>query len=810
MDLPDKERNPDAASAARWELIAGIVSSAIDQPPDRREEYLRLACAGSPELLQEVCLLLEAHEESGDFLEASPVRERLVWNLEGRQVGPWLLLDKIGEGGMGVVYRGRRRHDDFDVTAAVKVCGVGPAQLQMKRRFRSEVKILASLDHPNITRLLDGGVSDDGVPYLAMEYVAGLPILEHCKSARLRTGERVALMARICRTVHYAHQRLIVHRDIKPSNVMVTADGEPKLLDFGIARLLEPESDGSAATISTCRVASLRYASPEHLRGAKVTTAADVYSLGVLLYEVLTDASWPVPEAGSLEETVAAIETTPPPRPSARIANLDPDLDAIVAKSTRPEPQLRFTSAEEMAVDLERHLRREPVSARRGTALYIVRRFAARHKLAVACTGAALAATIAGSVAVSWQAHIANRERRRSDARFEQTRRLANEFIQQSQTGLREVPGTLKFRRQMTDVGLRYLDALAADSAGDPGLSRELAKGYTHLGQVLGSPSLPNLGDPASARASFRKALQHARGILMRTAPDFEAVETFVAAAVYGNDLDMAMRRFDDVLVLSAEVERRLAGVAIPETGSLRTLATLNRFHHRSARAERSTGDPRLEWKAAAIELEQSPAAAMLPRRLAELFLLAKLPAQAETYARRTLEGWTAGEPARFGSIAVGRHHTSLARGLLGLALVEQGRAQEGLQELRLAVEILSELVEAEPEDSQYKADLAETELNLGAVLLQAGDRRKATEWFDRAVRRAVTLSGQPSCPPRVIFVLGRSLLEQATLAPEGRRRCELATQANEWLEVNERGGVALRSEALWRGSARKLVRGCP
>lgn len=808
MVIPEDEGNSAAARVTGWELTASILASAIELAAEERDGFLRQACAGSQMLYEEVCVLLEAHESSGGFLETSLVRGGSAWNLEGRQIGPWLLGEKIGEGGMGVVYRGTRRYPDFELTAAVKICGVGLAPLQLRQRFRSELKILGSLHHPNITRLLDGGVSEDGVPYLAMELVEGQPIVEHCRNAGLSRGARMALMTKICQTVHYAHQRLVVHRDIKPSNVLVTGEGEPKLLDFGIARLLEPESD-DRVTISACRAGSLRYSSPEHLRGAKVTTATDVYSLGVLLYELLTESPWPVPAAESLEDTVLAIEQAPAPRPSTIVPGVDADLDAIVAKATRPETQLRYASAEEMGADLERYARHWPVAARKGTAFYVARRFAARHRLAVACTGAALAAALAGGVAVSWESHVAQRERARAEARFNQVRHIANAFIEQSQTGLRQLPGSLEHRRQMTAIGLRYLDALTADPAADPGLSNELARGYLQLGQVLGSPNLPNLGDGEAARRSFEQALHLTRRVLDQVPGDPGAIPTFTSAVVHANDLAIAERRFSQVAELAGELERRLQDLPDQQDGRIVLVRAWSRIQRQIAFVETSGGEPLAEWRAAAAELEPTPVAAELPRRLAELFLLAGQPEKAEFYARRALQNWSSGEAARSGSVAVAGHHTSLARSLAGLALAGQGKLREGRSELVAAAQTLAGLAAAEPGDSQYKADLAETEMHLATVALRMDDRAAASMWFSRAAGRARTLA-EPQGQPRIRFVLGRSLAELATLAGRGRpQTCELAYEAERWLRRNERDGVTLRSEKPWLSTALQLVRQC-
>src|SRR5579872_2666677 len=275
-----------AMEPERWAEVKHIVGACFDLDPAERESYLTGACRGDFAMLADVKALLASYSRLGDFLE-TPVfsdGEAMDHFAAGRRIGSYILQEPIAEGGMGKVYRAVREAD-FEKQVAVKIVKRGMDTEFILQRFRQERQILAALDHPNITRLLDGGATDDGLPYLVMDYVEGVPITQYAEQHRLQICERLKLFQRVCLAVQYAHQNLVVHRDLKPGNILVTPDGTPKLLDFGIAKLLEPNSD---FTQTSFRLLTPECASPEQVRDDPITTATDIYSLGILLHHLLT------------------------------------------------------------------------------------------------------------------------------------------------------------------------------------------------------------------------------------------------------------------------------------------------------------------------------------------------------------------------------------------------------------------------------------------------------------------------------------------------------------------------------------------
>ena len=390
----------------RWKKVEEVFESALEHAPDERSAYLAEVCAGDEALRHQVETLIASNEQAGSFIEApimgtvlpATVEDDPIPSMIGRRVGSYKIVREIGRGGMGAVYLAVRADDEFQKRVAIKLIKRGMDTDYIIRRFRNERQILASLDHPNIARLLDGGTTEDGLPYFVMEYVEGQPLHHYCDTKRLSTVERLRLFLKVCSAVHYAHQNLIIHRDLKPSNILVTADGTPKLLDFGIAKLLNPEiaSQTLDPTTMALRLMTPEYASPEQVRGEPATTASDVYSLGVLLYELLTGRR-PYRIRNRLPEEIArVICEEEPERPSIvinRIEQIHPDgatqvevtpesvsrrrdgtpetlrrqlagdLDNIVLKALRKEPQRRYSSVEQLAEDINRHLEGLPVSA---------------------------------------------------------------------------------------------------------------------------------------------------------------------------------------------------------------------------------------------------------------------------------------------------------------------------------------------------------------------------------------------------------------------------------------------------------------
>ncbi len=411
--------------AERWKRIENILQSAIDCGADQRSAFLDSACGADAELRREVESLLVWNEKSG-FTNSSALDEgmrslerRSDKIEEERRIGAYRVLREIGRGGMGTVYLAARADDEFQKLVAIKIIRRGLDTDDIIERFRSERQILATLDHPNITRLLDGGTTDDGLPYFVMEYIEGEPIDLYSDRRCVDVNGRLKLFQGVCAAVRYAHQNLVVHRDIKPGNVLVTKEGVPRLLDFGIAKLLAPGTALNQQTASTVRLLTPEYASPEQVRGEPITTASDVYSLGALLYVLLTGRGPYRQTMSSPAEIERCICEEEPERPSVAVMReaepkicrrLKGDLDNIALKALRKQPHRRYTSVEQLSDDISRHLGNLPVIARPDTRRYRIAKFIQRNEVGVAAAALISLVLIAGIAAVLWQAHVARLE----------------------------------------------------------------------------------------------------------------------------------------------------------------------------------------------------------------------------------------------------------------------------------------------------------------------------------------------------------------------------------------------------------------
>jgi eukaryotic-like serine/threonine-protein kinase len=570
------------------EAIEAIFDEVVDLDPALRSSLLDSRPGLRAELRAEVETLLNAHARVGSFMEPvdsqtgrgePAAAERRV----GAMVGPWRLLRRIGTGGMGDVYLAERADGAFAGQAAVKFTRAHLPDPVAARRFFLERQFLASLHHPNIVTLLDGGTTPTGEGYLVMEYVEGTPITEFCRSRALPLEARLSLMRHVCGAVQYAHQRAIVHRDLKPGNILVTADGVPKILDFGVAKLLEGAGANETLTMGVMPgPLTPNYASPEQLRGLGVTTAADVYSLGVLLYELVTGER-PYETAGqTLDAVVKLVVDTQPSRPSAPRAGGDTalpyprqqlrgDLDAVVLKAMRKEPEQRYGSAGEFADDIGRFIAGAPVVAREPSLGYTLRRLAARNKAVVGVTLAAFVAILSALGVALWQRQVAVREQARAEQRFREVRQLANSLIFTIHDRVAKLPGSTPVRREIVDEALSYLERLERDSQGDQALRLELAAAYRQIGNILGNIGQPNLGDREGAQRQLRRSRDILLPIASTAAPPAEAIRSLV-----GTDRALAsvLRRMNDeeAVVLAQEAvtyAERAVQLAYPDAKDL-------------------------------------------------------------------------------------------------------------------------------------------------------------------------------------------------------------------------------------------------
>jgi tetratricopeptide (TPR) repeat protein len=537
-----------APASNHWQRIEELFNAALEHPPADRDAFLDQACGDDPVLRQEVQSLVDASDKTLSFLQ-KPVQEAArnlnePENIVGRHIGSYRPLRVLGEGGMGRVYLAARADDMYRQQVAIKLLHAGFAQTQrMLRRFGAERQILANLNHPHIARLVDGGV-DDGLPYLVMEWVDGVPIDEYCKRNKLRTEARLSLFCTVCGAVEYAHKNLVVHRDIKPGNILVTADGVPKLLDFGIAKLLAPDGTELAQTRTAERMMTPEYASPEQVRGETITTSTDVYALGVLLYELLSgtrpfhlDTTSPIEvEQAICERTPTAPsqvwKVNPELAPPDAARKLSGDLDNIVLMAMRKEPARRYVSVGQLAEDVKAFLGGYPVRARTDAWGYRSGKFVQRHRAAFVATVMVAMALVGFSIGMGLLARKEQRERLSA----EREAQFLNSIFQS--TTPEQARGKQVTGRELLDDGAKRVDT---EFSGEPELQARLldsiGRAYVGMGLYEKSEALMQraydlrrrtLGDSNLDTAATLDGLATA----IRLKPDYKRAEPLFRKAL--------------------------------------------------------------------------------------------------------------------------------------------------------------------------------------------------------------------------------------------------------------------------------------
>ena len=557
-----------------WSRAKAVFEAALERPAADRARFVAGEAAGDEALGAEVLSLLAAHEsaEARGFIEAPAVGPLPPPPAEpdwaGRLVGPYRIVGEIGRGGMGAVFRAVRDDDQYHKEVAVKVVMRGVDNDLVRERFRSERQILAAFDHPNIARLLDGGATTDGRPYLVMELVDGEPITAWARNRSLSLDERLALFRQVCSAVSDAHRKLVVHRDIKPANILVGRDGVPRLLDFGIAKLLEGGT-GTGGTGFLQQMMTPEYASPEQVRGEPITTATDVYSLGVVLYELVTGER-PHRLAGRDLADLARLHEEEPAKPSVAAGTarepdgtllarrLRGDLDTILLKALRREPERRYASVDQLSEDLGRHREGLPVLARPEGTAYRAAKFVGRHRTSVAA--AAVLAAVAS--AASWNLVVQARRVERERDKAQEVSRFLIRLLRVSLPS--EARGHALTAREVLDQGVSRVDQ---DLSGRPdaraALLQTLGAAYARLG--LADSAAPLLQESLRLRSEMREG---------ETLDVAEALHELAGALVVQGDSEGAERCYRRALAIRA----RALGRYHPDTVATSTaLARLQR-----------------------------------------------------------------------------------------------------------------------------------------------------------------------------------------------------------------------------------------
>lgn len=722
----------------RWAQIRQIFDAALERTSDERIAYLGRACAGDDDLRHQVEDLLSSHSQSDGFLAETADNlhhhrptggDNSGDHPEGYRVGSYQLLRCIGRGGMGSVWVAARVDHEYEKKVAIKIVKRGMDSREILRRFRVERQVLAGLDHPNIARLIDGGSTPDGLPYLVMEYVDGTPIDAYCESHHSSITERLQLFRKVCGAVQYAHQNLVVHRDIKMGNILVTADGTPKLLDFGIAKLIRSELM-EAQTQLDQRPMTPDYASPEQVRGEPITTATDVYSLGVLLYRLITGRSPYQMTVRSLAAIQKAICEDEPRRPSTVILTdatttiaqetqkleetpesrdkarkrlrkkLAGDLDMIVLKALRKEPQRRYASVEQFSEDIRRYLEGRPVIARSDTFGYRFTKFLRRNTAGVAATAAiALALIVATIVSVYYW--------RQADRRFEEGRKLARFVLFDLDPAIQS--GVTSARQKVIGEALNYLTGMQREAGKDVSLQHDIVQGYLQIGDAQGNPYQANLGNSAGAAANYQKAFEIAQTILQAHPNDAQARRDVANAEIKRGDL----------LAFGGDRAEALK----------RYLNALNQFEALTAKDTHNLGAQQdvmgAALKVGIVQDEMGDLQGALASFSRYLQIAEGLQAIEAAGAKQ------AGEETRR-AVASGYDH-------VGDNLVKTGAREEGLSKLRKSVAVYQDLFDGNRENPKARRSLSASYQVLGDALKAAVRWTEAIDAYQRSVELAET-----------------------------------------------------------------------
>jgi tetratricopeptide (TPR) repeat protein len=708
----------------RWAAVHRLFEEVLDLPPEARPAWLEGAREGDASLVAEVELLLLEHAQVGRdrFLEDEPERPVHEATLEGQTVGPYTVRSLIGHGGMGTVWMAERTDGRFERRAAIKFLNVALLGRGGEQRFTREGHVLGRLTHPRIAQLLDAGLSEHRQPFLVLEYIDGVPIDRYCDDRALDATARVELFLEVVSAVAFAHMNLIVHRDIKPSNVLVNRDGHVKLLDFGIAKLLQDDEGTAVTQLTHAGAAAMTpaFAAPEQLTGAAVTTATDVYALGVLLFLLLT-GKHPIGDTPrSHAQLIKAIVDGEPPRPSAvapseRRGVLRGDLDTIVLKALKKEPASRYSAVTALADDLVRWRRHEPIGARPDTVTYRVGKFVRRNRVAVAAAVLLLTGLSVGL-------YVLNRERAIAETRFREVRQIAGELLNVDQD-INGLAGTTAARERIVKTSLDYLERLSGDAGRDLELKEEIAVGYRKVAEVQGVPRRVNLGHLDQALVSLGKAdallreLRDARFDHVRTLGELIMTVNFESA------IDFVHR---DLPTLSVRIARLEMLVSEYEMSEERDEAVLREVFD--------------SMSTSIIELGRIDDAA--------------------TYARRATD--VRREIAR-------RMPSSVTRGALTNSLTSYarvgrnaGRLDDAKRALTEVVPLLEQIIVDEPANYRARLNLANTWIALGRVLGDAdgpsiGQLDEAIAAFERglAIGREVLASDAKETLARINHALG-------------------------------------------------------
>ncbi len=780
-------------NSEKWQQIKAIFNEAIELDSVACEAFLKNQ--SDDEISAEVRKLIEAEKENNFDKPVANLSN--LWQADsaedfiGKEIGGYKIVREIGVGGMGIVFEAVRQTDDFSQIVALKILRKGMDSDAMLRRFRSERQILATLEHPNIAHLIDGGKTAEGVPFFALEFVKGLSIDEFCEDRNLNINQRLRLFLQVCNAVSFAHSRLVVHRDLKPNNILVTADGTVKLLDFGIAKLISTDENLQTQTVTQLGMMTPKYASPEQISGEQVSTSSDIYSLGLILYELLTGVSAYDFPNNRPDEIAKIICESEPPKPSAvwrdtetrrrgdteknrtnsltaspnrRVAaSLKGDLDTIILKSLQKLPARRYASVEQFAGDIQRHLEGLPVIARPDTFSYRFEKFVKRNTVSVVAGALISLSLVGGIAATSWQAYRAEQQRILAEKRFNQVRELANNVVFKYHDEIKDLQGSTKVREILVQDALKYLDNLQAESSNDINLTRELAQAYIRVANVQGGTYQANLGDSKGAAESYQKAI-----ILLEP---------------------LAENSSDTKLL--AELRD-----AFVESG--RAFFRVGEFAKQTENVQKALG---LSEKIVALEPNEVSSKLFHSRTLvhfADTFLENETERKLETYQKAFLIGeelvkTNPNDETVNRLFATNTHRMQLHTFLLSVKFKKQGDFEKEKQSLQDALkyaiqsrETQEKVLSIKPENPLYQRNVAGGKLNEGKLYRELGDTDSALRLANEALQIQQLIAAKDANNQEIKLDLKESY-EDIAFAYLKRGVMNLATaNFNKAVELNE------------------------
>lgn len=794
-------------SLSDWTRLAEHIQALEAVSPAARARYIENVAASDPAVAQELRSLIPfAERTSGPIDETATLAggSSALPDLAGRSIGVYEIVEKIGAGGMGVVYRARRSDEQFEKDVAVKFLSHAALDGEGHRRFLQERRILARLDHPHIARLLDAGALDAIGPYVVMELVEGQPIDTYCEEHKLSLDERLTLFQKVCEAVQSAHQQLIVHRDLKPSNVLVEGTGLPKLLDFGIAKMLSDDGSGDEQRPATLLMTP-RYAAPEQIAGEPVTTSTDVYALGVLLYKLLTgespynadDSDLMALQRAILEgdtRSVSYVAKETRRDPTYRRA-LEGDIDNIVSMAMQRDPRQRYASAAELAEDIENYVTGMPVRARPATRSYRLRKFLRRHRASATGVVLVLLALAGGSVATWIQARAALAARDQAERRYGEMRELSEALIFDVNDDLAKIPGTTEVRRGLVARALQYLEKLRGEVADNEELASSVAGAYLRVGDLQGHPSFDNLGDSEGAKRSYAAGMEICReyGVtetssvtlrnLCATLPLRRALLEY-----FNGDLAVGAKLIEEHRSELFELSREHPEdprYLIQYTDALRLLGQIYSWSAKS--------DDAIATFEEAIEIyEQArrdhPDVSQFAGGLAGAY--AMLGSEL-TYADRTEEGLaflrkavaTEKERAdRFPDDADVQRGYWYSVANLAIESIQAGQANKAVAPGRLSLEIAQALYQRDPKSHRSQQDLATARRYLGKALVASGDPARGRPYLEQAISwwRQQHAAAPTSNTSRSVALISLDLADALRgLREKGRERGLLSTECN-------------------------------